>query len=157
MSLDTGASASGFYFNDDHGAIYFATACHVLFERGTGVSGKPRAAHALLLSYPEENLGGPIFMELDLIRLLQQGAIKIHPTEDAIVVRIGTIQAVGMDKKIVADRGCSSKGAGQSTIEWNTARSQHAHDQEVSGSDDWKLNLSFRVSRLARDSELSAD
>ncbi len=112
VSLDSGSSASGFYFNDDRGTIYFATAAHVLFERKAqepGRVGKPRGAHAMLLSYPEENGGGPIFIELNLSKLWQQGAIKVHPREDAVVVRVGAVEQTATERKILLTDGVQRK------------------------------------------------
>ena len=113
VSLDTGSSASGFYFHDEQGDIYFATAGHVLFERSQDkLAQKLRGMHALLLSYPEENSSHPIFMELDLMKLLQAGEIRVHPREDAVVVRMGTTQQAGTEQKIILMPGVSRKTPG---------------------------------------------
>ncbi len=110
ISLDTGGSASGFYFHDNQRGIYFVTAGHVLFERDPqSLLEKPRAMRALLLSYPAEDADSPIFMELDLAKLWRQGALIRHKTQDVVLVRLGTIATDGAVREIALTDGVLRK------------------------------------------------
>ena len=110
ITLDTGSSASGFYFHDNQRGIYFVTARHVLFESGQeGRVKKPRAARALLLSYPAEDAETPIFMELNLPKLWQDGALILHGSQDIVLVRLGTIATHGAVREIALSAGVLRK------------------------------------------------
>ncbi len=141
VSLDSGNSASGFYFNDNHSGIYLVTAAHVLFNTESGEAAPPlrggkdshvlsavdaasfpplRAARALLLSYPEEDLPEPVYMELDLAKLKEQGFLGRHATEDAAAILIGRTEGEGTERKVILSDGVQRKAhaasAGTGTI-----------------------------------------
>ncbi len=110
ITLDTGSSASGFYFHDNHRGIYFVTARHVLFESDQeGHVKKPRALRALLLSYPAEDAETPIFMELNLPQLWKEGALILHEFQDVALVRLGTISTQGAVREIALSPGVLRK------------------------------------------------
>ena len=140
VSLDSGNSASGFYFNDNHGGIYLVTAAHVLFNVESGKADPPlRAARALLLSYPEEDLPEPVYMELDLNKLKQQGLLGRHPTEDAAAVLIGHTEGEGTERKIALSDGVQRKAhsteAGAGTILGAHAGMTRSFDQVAIGNE----------------------
>lgn len=110
ITLDTGSSASGFYFHDNRRGIYFVTAKHVLFESdASGHIKKPRAVRALLLSYPAEDAETPIFMELNLQQLWQEGSLILHDSQDVALVRLGTIATQGAVREIALSKGVLRK------------------------------------------------
>jgi len=110
ITLDTGSSASGFYFHDNQRGIYFVTARHVIFESDQGGHvKKPRAARALLLSYPAEDAETPIFMELNLPQLWKDGALILHDSQDVALVRLGTIATQGAVREIALSEGVLRK------------------------------------------------
>jgi hypothetical protein len=83
-----GTTGSGFYLNTDK-ATYLVTAKHVLFNPDTH---KLRGTVIELLSYskdpsdPKRNL-----VVLDLSILERDGNVKVHPSEDVAVIKIGEI------------------------------------------------------------------
>lgn len=92
VALEEGATASGFYVNNDREDAFFITARHIFFDKQNGEL-KLRAPKALLLSYPkEENLTDAIYMELDLNKLHENGRIKIHEIHDVLAVHLGAIE-----------------------------------------------------------------
>jgi len=110
ITLDTGSSASGFYFHDNQRGIYFVTARHVLFESDPqGHVKQPRAARAMLLSYPAEDADTPIFMELNLPQLWRDGALILHGSQDVVLVRLGTIATQGAVREIALSAGVLRK------------------------------------------------
>lgn len=110
ITLDTGSSASGFYFHDNQRGIYFVTARHVIFESDqAGHVKKPRGIRALLLSYPAEDAETPIFMELNLPKLWQDGALILHEFQDVVLVRLGTITTQGAVREIALSEGVLRK------------------------------------------------
>ncbi len=110
VSLESGNTASGFYFNDNRGNIYLVTAAHVLFNVESGKALPPlRGDKALLLSYPEEDLPEPVFIELDLALLKEKGLLGRHATEDAAAVLIGRVEGGGGEKKVVLSDGVQRK------------------------------------------------
>lgn len=110
ITLNTGSSASGFYFHDNQRGIYFVTARHVLFESDReGHVKNPRASRALLLSYPAEDAETPIFMELNLPQLWQDGALILHEHQDVVLVRLGTIAKQGAVREIALSAGVLRK------------------------------------------------
>jgi len=110
ITLDTGSSASGFYFHDNQRGIYFVTAAHVLFEAGEKkLSEKPRAARALLLSYPAEDDETPIFIELNLPEIWRTGALIRSANNDVVLVRLGTIVTQGAVREISLSSGVIRK------------------------------------------------
>ena len=121
VTLDSGNSASGFYFNDNQSGIYLVTAAHVLFNTEAGEADPSlRGARALLLSYPEEALPEPVYIELDLVKLKEQGLLGRHATEDAAAVLIGRTEGEGAERSVVLSDGVQRKAhaasAGTGTI-----------------------------------------
>lgn len=88
ITLRNGPTGSGFYLNTDK-AIYLVTAKHVLFDPATK---KLRDTGLELLSYsrdPSDSTHN--LFALDLSILQNEGNIKPHPSEDVVVVKIGTL------------------------------------------------------------------
>ena len=92
ITLDSGASASGFYLNT-HRYTYFVTAQHVLFNT---VHRTLKSRNARLLSYPRNRSDdGRVLIHLDLKTLFEKGNLRLHDSQDAVLIRIAAISETG--------------------------------------------------------------
>ena len=91
VTLEDGATASGFYFNYKHKDLFFITAKHVFFRKGSNFILKSKKA--VLLSYPlPSTITEPVEMLLDLQKLYEHGHVSVHPEKDIVVVRLTSIR-----------------------------------------------------------------
>lgn len=121
VTLDNGASASGFFVHRKDKEYFFVTARHVFYKEEKETDSKSRSpelksARAVLKSYPRESdFEGWVILELDLNRLAQSGLLLRHPTRDVAAVKIGNIVDRGGKKQVELSDGVtrnprSSKG-----------------------------------------------
>jgi len=88
ITLGNGTTGSGFYLHTNN-AIYLVTAKHVLFDLATH---KLRNLALELLSYSKDPSDSTRNVaSVDLSVLQNSGKIKAHPSEDVVVVEVGTI------------------------------------------------------------------
>ncbi len=90
FTQENGTTASGFYFNHKHKALYFVTAGHVLFGKNYDPK-KPelKSDRAVLLSYPAPvSIKESVQLILDLKTLKENGSIKVHSEQDVAIIKI---------------------------------------------------------------------
>jgi len=114
VTLDSGASASGFYLNNEKGDAYFVTAKHIFFtdkaQNAGGGSPVLRGTKALLLSYPQETqYHHPMYIELELAVLLEKGSIKTDESIDIVAVKVGFVSQIGSVKSLQFVEGAVQK------------------------------------------------
>ncbi|MBF0253495.1 MAG: trypsin-like peptidase domain-containing protein [Candidatus Omnitrophica bacterium] len=90
FTQENGTTASGFYFNYNHKALYFVTAGHVLFGKNYNpLKLELKSDKAVLLSYPAPvTIQESVQLILDLKKLKENGSIKVHPEQDVAVIKI---------------------------------------------------------------------
>lgn len=87
VTLPNVASASGFFLSKARGPFYFVTAKHVLFQ-----GGKLKCATASLLAYAKSpGYQNQVVLDLQLDLLYSSGNVKVHPSVDLVIVRIGSL------------------------------------------------------------------
>lgn len=118
VTLENGASASGFFVHRSDREYFFVTARHVFFadDKEGGDAAALKSAKAVLKSYPAESESdGWVILELDLDRLMRSGLVLRHPTRDVVAVKIGDIVDRAGSKRVELSDGVkrnplSSKG-----------------------------------------------
>lgn len=91
ITLGNGSFGSGFFL-DTSDCVYLVTAKHVLFDAQTQRLIDP---HALLRSYSKDlSDQTPNLFSVDLASLQAAGDVKLHPTQDVVVVKLFDVVAV---------------------------------------------------------------
>lgn len=88
--MENGKAGSGFFLYVGPG-LYLVTAKHVLCDLK---SGQPLTSKAQALSYSKRSDPGRNVFNLDLAMLKASGLLRVHPTHDVAVLRIGRVKSL---------------------------------------------------------------
>ena len=99
LTFNSGGSATGFYFRDNM-FYYLVTAKHVLLDKRTDGL---KSGIVTLLSYSKElNPSYRIKRTIDLTQLNARGLVRLHPTQDVAVIRLGEVASIKADGSTIA-------------------------------------------------------
>lgn len=150
---------SGFYLNTDD-AVYLVTAKHVLaaaLPNPTTQKIEVPDATFEALSYSKDLPNQRILLSVDLAAVSQSGALKIHPSQDVVVVKVAVVAEAkgsggGDNRKIAGVPGVTAKEMAQSGLLGVSMAAVKKFDQVLVGNDailyGYPVSLALRKNAL---------